>query len=1379
MSLDFLSQIGSIWLFIALAIVLVIVLILVFRSGMVKSAADRAAGGPAKPKDDEKDGAKPPSKSPEDPESRSPGWQSATASFARTMAFLKATVTGGDYRYQIPWFLVIGDPGSGKSALLAQTGVNLAPEEGSGEATSKSPLEWRFLDKGILLGVAGNYFAATREQLRDEHGWSRLLRLLQNNRPRRPIDGIVLTIAAADLVGPTALEEAELGNRAARMADLLAQAQRTLGFSFPVYVVVTKCDEIDGYASFCRELPERSKNEIFGWSTPYNVDATFTAEWVAEAFDSITLDMRRLQSEIFVEKSEMPHPEDVFLFPEELARMRVPARVYLDRLFRETAYRESFRFRGIYFTGDVSEKPVSEFSLNAPHSNSRALIPSESQMGPGGWMGEMAPSRSSAKARAVARMPVFLTDLVERKIFPEAGLCQPLSKLFLARSRSVLLVQLLAAILSLILLLGTVFSYRRLSNDRGKLVTMLLQMLKMPSTPENERNNILADMAPAGNASFHSVFLPTSYLSSLDASITKVMVYAVDQWVLTNMRGSLAKRANDILNQPLSPPVTKGRDNPGDDDQAPTSVETTADYQQIDHFISDLTALQENAEVYDLLRQRGRIEDFDKIRTLLQYLYGRTVQDIQSDGHLALALHEASGPPFVITDPMKARAADVMKTLVTRMFDKWYGASLLLADADTLREKIGQLEQGRSATYTDLKDLLDVIKQTESDFGSPAFQWAGSNSLDLTGPFRRVIYDPINTRHNPFLSADVLDFATRLGEDHLRQLHVQLSGERSGMTGPILEVREPISLSPGVRQLQLALENALNLRFMSMNGSRTIRTRFDENTRLIWRLDPVQDSVRLYEIYKRFTDEGLLGTPPRLHDTLARVALDQLKRNAEDLIAQAQDFSPRSPTLSDDQTLPEVAAFRDVAQPLRSLAESMKQLGVIPFYNAVTQTLTLESFNLLSVLDRNLIEEDPYTAKGGNFGWWNGNPGLSLAAYEVHNTGELQDYMTAVHDRIKGLVSQAEPMLQILSASTATRGEAQSKLISKWQRLVADFKQMEGKKPGASIPALESFILNDLDKITPATNCVAPLAPAETADQALDFFLQIRDKMKTSVIERCRTLSSEGVFKTYGEISDLFNAKLAGNFPFGPIPKDKNTPEASPEAINEFFRLYDRNANLARGTLKENTRFGDAGAIALQFLDQMEAIRPFVEFEGDSSKEPPFTLEFTPHFRVNQGNESVANEIIEWNMQVGGTIFRQNEPEHGARWRPGNPVRLSLRWAADSVYQPAADAQPNLRLRGRTIFFEYLNRWSLLAFIMRQQAVPSDLGQGVDTRPYTLKFRVKTVRDPKWTSSTTEVAGMPATAFMKGTISLPGTKNVLYLPYFPVKAPRLEGSRNQ
>src|SRR5271154_2131374 len=115
MSLAFLSQSGSGWLFGARGVLLIVILVLVFLSGMVRNQGAGEAPPPrqAPPPNAPPDPKSPPAQSRELATVHGPGWQSAAASFARTMAFLKNTVTGRDYRYQIPWFLVIGEPGSG------------------------------------------------------------------------------------------------------------------------------------------------------------------------------------------------------------------------------------------------------------------------------------------------------------------------------------------------------------------------------------------------------------------------------------------------------------------------------------------------------------------------------------------------------------------------------------------------------------------------------------------------------------------------------------------------------------------------------------------------------------------------------------------------------------------------------------------------------------------------------------------------------------------------------------------------------------------------------------------------------------------------------------------------------------------------------------------------------------------------------------------------------------------------------------------------------------------------------------------------------------------------------------------------------------------
>ncbi len=142
------------------------------------------------------------------------------------MQFLRSSVGGNNYRYQIPWFLVLGEPQSGKSALMAAAGVECARQPRRVDRKSRRGMA--LPGRGILIAPNGHYVRGGR----DPFDWHKLLRLLQNNRPRRPLDGIVVAIDANDLVGPNALDESQLAIRAARLSEMLSQAQKVLGFAF-------------------------------------------------------------------------------------------------------------------------------------------------------------------------------------------------------------------------------------------------------------------------------------------------------------------------------------------------------------------------------------------------------------------------------------------------------------------------------------------------------------------------------------------------------------------------------------------------------------------------------------------------------------------------------------------------------------------------------------------------------------------------------------------------------------------------------------------------------------------------------------------------------------------------------------------------------------------------------------------------------------------------------------------------------------------------------------------------------------------------------------------------------------------------------------------
>jgi type VI secretion system protein ImpL len=511
-----------------------------------------------------------------------------------------------------------------------------------------------------------------------------------------------------------------------------------------------------------------------------------------------------------------------------------------------------------------------------------------------------------------------------------------------------------------------------------------------------------------------------------------------------------------------------------------------------------------------------------------------------------------------------------------------------------------------------------------------------------------------------------------------------------------------------------------------------------------------------------------------LNTALSRLALAHLTRQVQDLIVQAQVIQPRPAAATgpnaDDETLPEVNAFRDASEPLIQLAEQYDSLGQTYIHNAVMRILVLQAFNLLTILDNRLNEEEPYVIKEGA---WTGNGSMALAVFDVPGAPALAEYLGAQRDRIKFFEQQAQPLIPFLTQYMPVRAVAQNQLIAKWQKIVDDYHQYDAKRPGATLTALEDFIAAGIDKI-PERACKPEGAP----DQRPDYFVRIRNSLETRLDTRCREISATSVCAAYTRIEGQFNQTLAGKFPFAALANAKTQTEATPEDVTAFYKTIDANSKTARAALEDETRFGEAGRPARQFLDDMDKLRFLVvPATPETEKEPPLTLDFVPQFRVNRSNESGGSQIINWTMQVGGQIFQQKDPEHPGRWRAGNPVRLSLRWANDSSYLPDADnSQPDLTIRDRNAYFEVTSRWALLAFLRRHEAVLSDLGQSSDPQPYTLKFRVRTALDPKWAPSDANAAAGVATVFLHMRIMAPGTKNAISIPTFPIIAPSLGGA---
>ena len=372
--------------------------------------------------------------------------------------------------YKLPWYIIIGEPGSGKTEAIRHSGIDFPPGlqnelQGSGGTIN---MDWWFTNRGIILDTAGSMIF-NESQAGEAPEWGEFLRLLKRARPQCPINGLFLVLSVESLIKDSADKIAQKASRLAQQLDLI---QRTLDVRFPVYLLVTKSDLLTGFREFFDNIDDPLlQHQIFGWSDPDPLDAHFRPELVEQHLQTVAerIRLRRLAllregatSASFSDTSQFFAPafqsggvgatrrldgvDSLFALPESLVRLAPRLRRYLETVFVAGEWSAKPVFlRGIYFTSSMREGRALDEAIALA-----AGVPLE----------QLPEDRRWEKNRAF-----FLRDLFLEKVFHESGLVtRATNTLRLLRKRQLLIFG--TATFALLLLLGFAgFSYQSLKRS--------------------------------------------------------------------------------------------------------------------------------------------------------------------------------------------------------------------------------------------------------------------------------------------------------------------------------------------------------------------------------------------------------------------------------------------------------------------------------------------------------------------------------------------------------------------------------------------------------------------------------------------------------------------------------------------------------------------------------------------------------------------------------------------------------------------------------------------------------------------------------------------------------------------------------------------------
>jgi type VI secretion system protein ImpL len=303
-----------------------------------------------------------------------------------------AKLNKGKSVYQLPWYILIGPPGSGKTTALQQSGLQFPLQKEMGITALEGiagtrHCDWWFTEKAVLIDTAGRYTTQDSRSTTDSRAWFGFLGLLRRYRAEQPINGAVISMSLADLLNCT---QTERNLHARAIKQRIQELQNQLSMTFPIYVIFTKADLVAGFSEYFAELSEEEREQAWGFTFPIENDedpqgvvSLFNKEFYQLIVKINEGMLQRLNGERDASARAL-----IYEFPKQLRMLQGAADDFLKEIFAPNAFEKLPLLRGVFIASGhqagnpidrVSSQMASGFGLkpNAPASAAHCMVNGE------------------------------------------------------------------------------------------------------------------------------------------------------------------------------------------------------------------------------------------------------------------------------------------------------------------------------------------------------------------------------------------------------------------------------------------------------------------------------------------------------------------------------------------------------------------------------------------------------------------------------------------------------------------------------------------------------------------------------------------------------------------------------------------------------------------------------------------------------------------------------------------------------------------------------------------------------------------------------------------------------------------------------------------
>ncbi|TJZ64613.1 type VI secretion system protein [Chitiniphilus eburneus] len=1239
--------------------------------------------------------------------------------------------TRREWRYQQPWVLMLGEAGAGKSSLIASTSPRLRREPDRREqALTTIGTEWHFFHHGVLIDPRGDW-ACAAPNTPEEQSWRGVLQQLNDLRPERALDSLIVLVSARTLLtsGQEALEA-----MADRVYNQLYQVQQRLEFSLPVYVVVTQCDSVQGFAAYWSALrgrdDEASRNEgqMFGWSAPATAESRTATEWADDAFDVLYDRLKTLQLDTAAELDQIERTDEFFLFPRHFEQMRGPLARWMTLVFRSSSWYAGFFFRGIYFTGSV---------------------PADGGVGvPGDRRDDVS----------------FVDEMIEGKVLAEPLLARRTRDAIWSRNKLIRGVQIFGCTVLGLLAVAILWSAILLNRQVDLLSNSLTEVRTIAKRQEITRC--------AGKDNVYALLKQLARIDP-DLGYPAIPVSLVDK---AARREAAQLIADDAFEQVIMPSVAchlqqRATYTFQEMDRPDGNTSERAYQVALKRLKDNLEAVREletNIAIFQQVSKPASLpsnNEKERFSHLLEYVYrapppadlkhergayGEALANV--DYETPLVLPQAM--PTQFARQLEQRAVE-LRTALDQEVDQ--GAHLL---RELLAEREPVLENTNHFTWW---------------LGWVRGEWLRSGGkADPCGSIRTAFGDYVQqldglNHEYAILHGAVAQFNADVCYRPAMNKLVSLQLPPYGLL--FIQEGNGYVLNPALVPEMSGLTALLALDYMQVQQPRTFMCRPAMSG---WRPTALATATRYAREYQDFArrqgvspQSGALDRP--LFDRLAR---RQLNSVMDHVMALAQQPETNQPTLTqvslqtlsnaDQQLSGESENFGRVVDPLLSVLRLYDQMGFAASRARVTQCVRDYAGDTLARVDALAGASRLYDPSNGP---------TDGSFFSLGSTPVTKDYLSRQVSRGEVLSGYASPYVVFLK-NAAVIDDAHldnAQTVTYWTNTIDELNRyVQFKEPAGQVGQLDNLFLKQFATLD-YDNCRKTLADYKSPEFGNDLFSERRRLLEQQVKWRCSDQRKAAAFEAWRDFAGRFNRDLAGRYPFGPL----TARDAPLGMVKQFFADYDsQRADLEK--LLEDIPVEHLDT-ANRFLAQLDAANVFFKSNltaGDISQ--PVQLDIA--FRAEVADSPGSEQLVNWTLTSGERMAGYPNRAATLPWPYGQMLVLDLQWADRSMWRPLADGrQDDLQVKGRTASFVALGEWALLRLIRTHAPRGTLTRDPTDPTRLLLEFNVPTA-NPGQPDGRTEQRPMRAYLGLKLSGQDPKTRAMapLTLPdAFPRTAPLL------